>query len=305
MRHIPFEFITAAAIFTCFHIFAAPAPELPGREITPDIYMGTIINRDSVKAAVPEDSPFSNTWLEKAMETWNAPSITSQVASDARSVAIGAGAVFMPRMTGANLEPGIEIKDAEGKTVKRGTAGRKYSLMPGKYTLFFGSGDSRQKLKKKFTVTENRTHVLQPDWSGLSIEVIDENGVPFRGEYEIVRLDGMEPFGRGYGRDPALAEEVGTWILEPGIYKIFSPGQSFNTRRNFVTVRLIPGELVTFLISQDSESLLITGGGDIVYEETERISSNWKYGLDIGGTLLWNAKDNIAADTVESSSTLS
>jgi len=128
-----------------------------------------------------------------------------------------------------------------------------------------------------------------PDWAGLSIDVSDENNIQFRGEYELVRIDEFEPFGRGFGADPDLGETPKTWILKPGLYKIVSVGESYNTLRNFVTVQLLPGQFVRLLLIESEPDYRIQGGGIVDVRINRALARNWKYGVDIGGSALFNA----------------
>ncbi|MBN1980772.1 MAG: hypothetical protein JW795_04535, partial [Chitinivibrionales bacterium] len=137
-----------------------------------------------------------------------------------------------------------------------------------------------------------------PDWSGLIIEVVNQDNKPFRGEYEIVRFDLFEPFGRGAGREPNLAEELKTWIFKPGVYKIFGIGKNYNTMSNFVTVRLLPGELVRFILVIDQTSDKIIGGGMVQQTTTTDITSVWKYGVNVSGGVDFNYKKDEQTNTV-------
>jgi hypothetical protein len=122
--------------------------------------------------------------------------------------------------------------------------------------------------------------------------------IPFRGEYELVRIDEFETYGRGFGANPDLGEVVKTWVLRPGIYKILGVGQGFNSLTNFVTVRLVQGELCKVLLVQDSISYKILGGGTVEMTPRSRLTSHWKYGANIGGSLKFNSEvDRISKDT--------
>lgn len=286
---------------------AKPPDDLPGEEITEDQYFDFLTPRDSIIKKIPKTSPLSSTWLDRAAKTWDAPPIQIQIAQDKKKMLMGMGAVYIPYMSDPNLEAEIEIVDSTGDVVASGKTGRKYSLMPSKYYVMLGSGAHKQKMVKPVTIVENKITPLIPNWCGLQIDIVDEGNYPFRGEYEMARIDKFVPFGRGFGRDPDLGENVKTWILKPGIYKIFGVGQGYNTLTNFVTVRLLPGEFVRFTLVQDENSLEIKGGGVVQMEATSGIASNWKYGIDVGGSVDFNAKydhDDSSKNTNDKSITL-
>ncbi len=286
-RDIVFTAIIILLIYSG-EILAKPPSDLPGEEITEKQFFDFITPRDSIEKKVPESSPESPTWLDHISKTWDAPPLSIQLAEDKRNIRIGMGAVFVPHISDRNLEPTIEIINESGKVVASGKTGRKYNLMPKKYYAILGSGAHNQRIVKTFKITESNIIPLIPDWSGLSIDVVDENNQPFRGEYELARMDKFDPFGRGTGRDINLGEEVKTWILKPGIYKIFGVGESYNTLTNFVTVRLLPGEYVRFTLVQKEIDMEIIGGGIIQVEPSSKMASNWKYGIDIGGSVDFN-----------------
>ncbi len=280
-----------AAVVVCVAgaCIAAPPPELPGEEITEE-YLERLIPRDSIEAHAPVSSPRSPSWLDEAMRTWLAPSIGEQIGEGDPFLAVGKGAVFVPRMTEATQEPDIEVYDSTGEVVTRGKPGNPLALMPGTYSVVFGSGPHRQQVVKRVAVDEGRTVPLIPDWSGLVVEVVNEKNEPFEGDYELVRIDEFEPYGRGRGADPDLGEQAATWILRPGIYKVLSVGEGYNTLRNFITVRLLPGVLTRVLLVIDEDDLKIVGGGIVDVLPEKEGKRHWTIGVDLGGSILFNAE---------------
>lgn len=256
---------------------------LPGEEITNE-YMETALTKDTLK----DSASLKNTqtsWYDKVCKTWDAPKFSEQMSSDESNIPIGKGGIFVPRFTEAANEPDLEIIDPEGRTVASGRPGQAYGVEPGTYYVMLGSGSHRQRMVRQVQVEESRTTPVLPDWAALSIETVDTNSNPFRGEYELVRIDEFEPYGRGFGADPTLGESIKTWVLKPGIYKILGRGESYNTLRNFVTVRLVPGELTKFLLIQRADNFTILGGGTVDITPGTRITSHWKFGGNIGGTV--------------------
>lgn len=284
-------------------IIAKPPPEIPGDEITDKDYFDFLVSPDSIRKQLPELSPESETWLDKTSETWIAPPMHEQLAEDEEKVLMGMGACFVPYMSEPELEPNIEVLNAIGKVISSGKSGKKYSLMPGLYHLLMGSGAYKHRIVRKLKIKEGDITQIIPDWCGLSIEVVDENNQPFHGEYELARMDKFIPFGRGFGSDPDLGEKAKTWILKPGTYKIFGVGESYNTLNNFVTVRLLPGEFVKFMLIQsnndaeNNEKLKIIGGGVLDINAESNISSNWQYGINFGGGLSFDAVQDLNDST--------
>jgi hypothetical protein len=293
------------ALTLCFLIssFAsAPANELPGEELTDYQIHRTRVSRgdigaEAVGAAANEGGPRADrSWFEKAMDTWNAPRLEVQMGEDDAIVPFGMGGIFVPRYTEMNNEPDIEIFDMEDNRVASSETGRTVILEPGEYRLTLGSGATRQRIVKNIRIEEGRVFPVIPDWAGLIIDVVDEQNMILRGEYELVRIDEFDPYGRGYGASVELGETVRAWILTPGVYKIFSVGDGYNTMTNFVTVRLMPGELTNFLLIQDPDDFRIRGGGTIHLTPTTRLTSNWRAGMSVGANLQFNTETDHQAD---------
>ena len=292
------SFISRLAFLLCLcmvgSLLAELPPDLPGEEIS-DQFLRSAIPADTTKPAVaPKKTDVQ--WYDKVAKTWEAPQISEQMSKDRTIVPMGKGGIFVPRLTELHKEPDIEIVDSVGRTRASGEPGITYSLEPGKYSVIIGSGNHRQRIVRHVEVQEFKTTLVLPDWSGLIIETIDTNTTTFKGEYEVVRIDEFEPMGRGYGAEVALGEAVKAWILKPGIYKILGRGESYNTLKNFVTVRLLPGELSRLVLIERPEDLAIMGGGTIDVNAGKKIASNWKYGGNFGGNVQFvnnvNKKEN-------------
>ncbi len=296
MRAVPRWISTvsrACAVLPLYSVlaFAEPPPTLPGEEITGE--SSATVVRDTAATRAPITSPYAPEWYVEAVKTWDAPSVSQQMDEDETPVPIGKGAVFVPRMSEPDLEPDVQIADSLGKVVVTGHPGKKFCLIPGTYSVLMGNGTTKQRIVKWVVVDEGRITPVFPTWSAIQVEVVSESNIPFKGSYEIVRLDEFEPFGRGYGRDPNQAQHVKTWILKPGMYKIFGAGGSFNSVSSYVTVRLLPGELTQFIAVEDSTTgKIVSGGVTNVAGASRKITTHWKYGLDIGGSVLFNTSND-------------
>jgi hypothetical protein len=279
----------------CAFAAAAPPPELPGEELTDRQVFQQKRNIGDAGAAAMGDAiarsaRAERSWLEGAMETWNAPPLYMQQATDEVIIPYGKGGVFVPTYTEVNAEPEVEVFDLNDNLVATDQPGRTIMLEPGEYVVTLGSGSRQQRIVKNIRVDEGAAQPLIPDWSGLLIDVVDEQGIALKGEYELVRIDEFDPYGRGYGASIELGETVKAWILKPGVYKILGVGEGYNTLTNFVTVRLLPGELTTFLLIQDPSDFRIRGGGTLHLTPTARLTSNWLFGLNVGVNTQFNSE---------------
>ena len=296
-----YSFLGLLLVFAIFSlVFAKVSDELPGREISEEEYLRYITPRDSIQKHLPEKSPQSKTWLDNVSATWDAPPLAVQLAEDQKALLLGMGALFIPYMSDPELEPDIEIIDETGKVTVSGKPGSKFNLIPDQYHIVLGSGAHQQKIVTTVFVADGKLSPVFPDWCGLAIDVVDKDNQPFRGEYELARIDTFEAFGRGYGRNQELGEKLKTWILKPGVYKIYGVGESYNTLTNFVTVRLLPGEFVRFiLVENDENDMTIIGGGTVQIRPESEITPKWKYKLNAGGGMDFNYKSDRQNDTVE------
>jgi hypothetical protein len=285
-------FIFLVAVCLCTTIVAAPPPELPGEDITATVDALSKL-RDSSILATPSASPLSSSWLETAMKTWDAPTLSQQIDEDSKMIPVGKGGIFIPRFSDPALEPTLQMNNSSGKLFGWGETGKKYAAEPGDYSIVLGSGSMNQRIVKKITIVEGKVIPIIPDWCGLSVEIVDENNLPFRGVYEMARLDTFEAYGRSYGREMTLGERVKTWLLKPGLYKIFSAGGSYNTLTNFITVRLLPGEFVRVVAIENQNDLKILGGGVVnAGLPSSHVLSHWKHSLNIGGVLQLDATND-------------
>lgn len=277
------------------------AQTLPGEELTDTRINEARIRREGAIATPTDATATSATgdqrsWLDIVMDTWHAPPMSAQISSDETIIPFGKGGIFVPRMTAVNIEPEIDVFTERGARVGSFESGRIIVVDPGNYRITLGSGSQRQRIEQIVEVIEGRTTPVMPNWAGLVIDVVDEQGITLRGEYEIVRIDEFDPYGRGYGASVELGETVRTWILKPGIYKILGVGEPYNTLTNFVTVRLLPGELTSFLLIQNPDDFRIRGGGTIHLAPTTRLSSNWHFGMNIGVNTQLNIENDHEAE---------
>lgn len=287
---ICFLFLPELLLMTGGVIRAELPPDLPGEEVTQELLRWRI-PRDTVGAQkVGPHKKDSIPWYDRVAKTWEAPPLAEQMSSVKNGVAMGMGGIFVPRFTEANDEPDIEVMSPDGTHLKSGEPGQIFSVEPGSYYVLVGSGSHRQRIVRKVSVLESRTVPVMPDWSGLTIETVDSTTIAFRGEYELIRIDEFEAYGRGFGADPELGEKVKTWVLKPGTYKILGRGEGYNNLRNFITVRLLPGELVNVLLVQRPTDMAIISGGTVDVSPGTRIASHWKYGINIGGNLQFNGE---------------
>jgi hypothetical protein len=224
---------------------------------------------------------------------WLLPAPTLQLEMDKQLIPMGKGAIFVPAMSNVAAEPPYVVM-AEGKVIERTPCGRKTIIPAGRYTVLVGSGVESQMTVHEVEVFDDHAAMVEPDWAGLVVHVVDQFGIQFRGTYEIFRLPTGEDFGLGLGADEARDEKLRTWLLPAGRYMVVRSGETVRARRDFITVQLMPGELTDLTLVQIREDGSFLGGGVVDRWEGKTEVKNWRLGLIVGGDLLWNRNDNVA-----------
>jgi len=212
---------------------------------------------------------------------------------DLTLVPFGKGAVFVPAMTEPLDEPPVSVWQ-HGERVAEGTTGKRIVVLPGSYQVRLGSGAEEQRQQLPVEVRELTTTVVPVTWSGLAVHVVDEQLTSVRQSYEIIRVEGREYVGVGFGADEQAGEPVATWIVKPGLYKIVRVGESYRARRDYATVRLMPGELTHFNLVVDAETGDFQGGGEVPLEEVFQSHADGFWGrMVVGADGTLNKRENV------------
>ena len=222
---------------------------------------------------------------------WWLPDASTQLEMEATLIPVGKGAIFVPAMTDPSREPPYQVLSGN-KVVARSPTGKRTALDPGHYRVLVGSGVQSQMTGHEVEVEDGHCTLVEADWGGLVIRVVDAHGMQFRGSYEVFSLTTGEHFGLGIGADESRGEGLRTWLLPAGQYLIVRPGESARPRTNFLTLRLTPGENVAFTVVQQVEDGGFLGGGAVGWGEGHTTFRNWRLGLLVGGDFMWNRLDH-------------
>ena len=220
--------------------------------------------------------------------TWELPPSSTQLEMDPTIVPIGKGSVFVPAMTDPDNEPNYGVLSEDGDFIDA-PMGHRIPLEPGIYTVVYGSGTLDQMMKKKVKVVEAATTLIKPDWAGLVIDVINESRTKVREYYEVLDLRTGVSFGIGQGVEQGLDEQLRTWILPPGQYKIVKPGGNITDLQNFGTIRIMPGELAHAILVIDSDTTNFLGFGYRAnVRQMTRTNKRWTTLSELAGNALLN-----------------
>lgn len=269
---------------------AAQIDGLPGEDIS-----GTedVVEKSRGKVRAPEQAPVRN-------PSWLAPPIDEQLGRDRALIPLGKGALFIPAFSEGRREPEITLLNARGRQVARGETGQRILLDSGTYRIRFGSGTANQQLVAEAHIEEGHTTVVPPAWSGLVVEVLTPDGEYLDGQYEIILMDRWVNFGKGRGLTEERLQDIKTWLVPPGMYRISKTGEGLNSLRNFITVQLNPGELRVVELIMDKASRDIVSGGVKALNTRQKVGRNWTYGLRAGGNVFINRETDVTGLRKES-----
>jgi hypothetical protein len=230
----------------------------------------------------------SHTWDAKIPETQSSQSTTI--------AAVATGSILVPSMTRAGSEPKYRVTQ-NGKKVGSASPGEKLHVLPGDYEVVVGGGAEDLRMAFDVHVVEGQTTVIPVEWAGMVVTILDDRGNPFRGSYELVRLPDRDFVGIGIGADLAQGERLTTWQVPSGLYMLLSPGESYQARRNFVTIRLRPGHLSHVTLVQNQSNNDILGGGELSDTSGGLELEGWDLSLVVGGSLEFSRNDAVVEKT--------
>jgi hypothetical protein len=275
MRLLPI--ISAFLLAAMPPAWAAQLGDLPGE----DVSTGEVEkSQEKVKRAMPK---------EKRATNWLSPPVEEQIARDRTLIPLGMGALFVPTFSEPRREPEVAVQTLDGKLVRTGQTGQRILLDSGTYTIRFGSGTMVQQIPVEAVVEEGHTTIVPPEWGGLLVETLTGDGKHIDGQYEVIRMDKWINYGKGHGLKLERLQDIKTWVLPPGLYRISKPGEGFNSLRNYITVQISSGELAQIELIYDKEvSGDIIAGGIKSLNARLKVGSYWSYGIRAGGNVNLN-----------------
>ncbi|MDR2555170.1 MAG: DUF3078 domain-containing protein [Fibromonadaceae bacterium] len=265
-------------------LFAMRPSELPGTEVT-DAELALERSKNLVQTQNVVYDLYEN-------KGWTAPSLEEQLNQDETLTGVmGEGAIFVPRFTESRLEPeyiAIKIdtlskKEYAGKEWA-GKHGVRLLVPVGTYMVIIGSGNMDKRFEYRVEVEEGKTTLIPPDWGGVVINTINEDGEFVSESYEVFAVHNGESYGKGFGVTQERLNDIRTWILQPQVYRITRSGENASSIANYITVQVNPGELsYVELVFEESTGRLIAGGVQRMRLGSSK-DSRWTYGMRLGGS---------------------
>lgn len=258
-------------------------PELPGQEFSADLKILKTNNKKTRLSNMDQQG-------------WKSISVAEQVAADQNLIGVGQGALFIPTMTSPELEPEVEVYTRQNDLVKVSRTGQKIILDPGVYKIRVGQEESFVEFNTG--VIEGQTLVLNVKWGGLVVEVLDNEALYINESYNLYDLEDGSLIGRGYGQEEDRLQNLKTWLLKPGVYKITRSGVSGNTGE-YITVRIDESRMSTVEIIIDTEKELLLGGGELSQQRTKVSTRHWHHQISLGGAVSFESNKQNDGTTQE------
>lgn len=171
------------------------------------------------------------------------------------SISEGNGLLLLPDLTQTGYDSYYRIVDRHGYE-QYARVGEAFPLMSGEYTIYYGSGDETQQMKKEnVKIIPRYKQIVEPDWGCLIVDIIDENRNFVKVRYEIFDLETGESYGSEFPAEEEVGEQQKVWMLKPGLYKITVNSEPFSTYQNFTTVKVEKNKarMLTVVMSLDDD----------------------------------------------------
>lgn len=220
----------------------------------------------------------------------------------------GMGSVILPALTGTDYEPYYTVKQ-RGKVINSARMGTEIPLPAGNYDILYGSGNvSQMMMKPDVKIYPRYKTMIEPDWTCLTIDVMDENRNYAKAQYEIFDAETGVSYGTDFPADEEIGEQQKIWVLEPGLYKICLNNEPFNTYTNYTTIFLKEGKAQSLRIVVDRDEqgnpTNLLGAGIVTEDEYEKKQTDWKFYSAIHGNINLNSSNETEKDNPETNITL-
>jgi len=220
----------------------------------------------------------------------------------------GMGVLFFPSISNTDNEPAFKIINSDGdETI--GTPGKAVPLNAGTYSIRYGSGSMNQLMEQEdIKIVPRYKTILQPNWSCLLVDIIDEKREVVKVRYEVFDSESGQSFGTDIPAEREYGEQQKIWVLKPGLYKITINNEPFNTYRNFSTVYLKEGafQRLTIVVGTDQEGTPtdLIGAGILEESEMAGLTGHWRLLNAFYGNAYFNSDNEKIRTERETTTTL-
>ena len=214
--------------------------------------------------------------------------VRDQLDEDVTPLPAGMGALFVPALTEASLEPVVLVLHGTDR-VAAGRTGERIVLPPGTYKVMVGQGPRAGRALTEVKVLDGITTPVPAFFGALRVVLVNEDGHRERGTYVIASADGRDVYGPAQAPvGENAATSAATWLLPPGNYT-FAMGKDPGTRRDAFAFQITEGDAVGYRVVLDEGHILRTEFGDTDFVERKGI---WRLRWVLGGTATLSSQQN-------------
>lgn len=200
----------------------------------------------------------------------------------------GYGQLLMPGFFENREAQAYRVIGQEGSELY-GTFGTPLDLKAGRYTLRYGSGNTKQKMVKTVDIREGYRTIIDPNYGGLAVEILTPNGRPVDLSYEVFDASTGNSYGTGYSSEGVSELEGQIWILPVGRYKVIINNLPFSSNRGFSSVYVEKGKgnILTLTVEEieSSNQYQLVGGGVIKEPLYMDEQHDWLLNTSIAGNV--------------------
>ncbi len=213
--------------------------------------------------------------------------LEEQLTDDIHPIPAGMGAVLVPTLTGAALEPQVSVYEGDAR-IAMGRAGERIVLPPGTYQLVAGHGPPRQRPRKTVVVNEGLTTPVKPFFGAVRIHVVNDQGRPIDANYVLKSLDVGTVYGPVRMSTDVDGPRQASWVLPPGRYRVVV-GTDPNADEDAVAFMLPAGSVLRYRLVVEAGDLL---RADLADDEFHYDPSILRLRWVLGGSLALDSRND-------------
>lgn len=213
--------------------------------------------------------------------------LRDQLDEDVTPLPAGMGALFVPSLSEAALEPVVLVFHGTDR-VAAGRTGERIVVPPGTYKVMVGQGPRTGRAVTEVKVLDGITAPVPAFFGALRVVLVNEDGHREPGTYVIATADGRDVYGPAQAPVGEDAANAMTWLLPPGDY-MFALGKDPGSRRDAFAFKVTEGDIVRYRVVLDDDHILRTEFGDTDFVETQGI---WRLRWVLGGSATLSNQEN-------------
>ncbi len=212
-----------------------------------------------------------------------AGNLADQLDMDITPIPTGMGAIFVPTLTRAEIEPQV-IVYFQGERVAWGRTGERIILPPGEYTATLGHGPVGGRPSTTVRVIDGVTSPVDFFFAALRVTAVDPEGNPVALRYTLESARNNTVWGEGRTTgEGSDYKSTRTWILPAEPVVLALDGNPSD--RSAITVPLAEGQLVRYRLVVERGRIVRS---ELAEREIIREERWWRLRWVLGGDFSFN-----------------